>query len=42
MIMVGFRGLEAPQSVIDAVAAGRLGGVILFDRVAEKERIVQH
>ena len=36
MIMVGFRGLEAPQSVIDAVAAGRLGGVILFDRSPKK------
>lgn len=32
MIMVGFHGTEAPQSVMSAVAAGRLGGVILFDR----------
>ena len=31
MIMVGFHGTSAPQSVIDAVAAGHLGGVILFD-----------
>ena len=32
MLMVGFEGTSAPRSVLDAVAAGRLGGVILFDR----------
>lgn len=31
MIMVGFRGSTAPQDILDAVQAGRLGGVILFD-----------
>ena len=31
MIMVGFRGTSAPSSVLDAVAAGRIGGIILFD-----------
>ena len=36
MIMVGFHGIEAPQSVLDAVSAGRLGGVILFDRSPKK------
>ena len=32
MLMVGFEGTQAPDSVLEAVAAGRLGGVILFDK----------
>ena len=32
MIMVGFRGLEAPGNILAAIRAGRLGAVILFDR----------
>ena len=32
MIMTGFRGTTAPSSVLRAVAEGRLGGIILFDR----------
>ena len=32
MIMVGFQGTSAPPSVLEAVAAGRIGGVILFDK----------
>jgi beta-N-acetylhexosaminidase len=34
LLMVGFRGLEAgePSPVIEAIAAGRIGGVVLFDR----------
>ena len=32
MLMVGFQGAQAPESVREAVAAGRLGGIILFDK----------
>ncbi len=32
MIMVGFRGLEAPRDLLEAIRAGRVGSVILFDR----------
>ena len=32
MIMVGFQGTSALPSVLEAVAAGRIGGVILFDK----------
>ncbi len=32
MIMVGFRGLEAPPDLLDAIRSGRVGSVILFDR----------
>ncbi|MBR4422710.1 MAG: glycoside hydrolase family 3 protein, partial [Mailhella sp.] len=31
MIMVGFRGLEAPPDLLAAIRAGRVGSVILFD-----------
>ena len=36
MIMAGFRGTEAPDSVVRAVADGHLGGIILFDRGQKK------
>lgn len=36
MLMVGFRGLQVSPSVLSAVKAGRLGGVILFDRDLKK------
>ena len=32
MLMVGFEGLEPPVYVLDWLAAGRIGGVILFGR----------
>ncbi|MGX8718101.1 MAG: glycoside hydrolase family 3 protein [Desulfovibrio sp.] len=32
MIMVGFRGLEAPPDLLAAIRGGRVGSVILFDR----------
>ncbi len=32
MIMAGFRGAEAPASLLSAVRAGKVGAVILFDR----------
>ncbi len=36
MIMVGFHGTRAPESVLKAVSEGRLGGVILFDKGRKK------
>ena len=36
MIMVGFHGTKAPTSVLKAVAEGRIGGVILFDKGRRK------
>lgn len=35
MLMVGFQGLEAPQHILDWLAEGKIGGVILFARNAE-------
>lgn len=32
MIMTGFQGTSAPPSVLEAVARGRIGGIILFDK----------
>jgi len=32
MLMVGFRGLTPPPSLLSAIESGRLGAVILFDR----------
>lgn len=32
MIMTGFQGTSAPPSVLGAVARGRIGGIILFDK----------
>lgn len=32
MLMVGFRGLTPPSSILSAIESGRLGAVILFDR----------
>lgn len=32
MFLVGFEGLEAPQHILDWLAQGRIGGVILFAR----------
>lgn len=35
MLMMGFRGTTAPESVRQAVQRGELGGIILFDRDAK-------
>jgi beta-N-acetylhexosaminidase len=35
MLMAGFEGLEPPQYILDWLAAGRIGGVILFARNVE-------
>lgn len=35
MLMAGFYGLEAPQHILDWLAEGKIGGVILFARNAE-------
>ena len=32
MLVVGFEGLEPPQYILDWLAEGRIGGVILFAR----------
>lgn len=32
MIMTGFRGTEAPPSVLQAISEGKIGGIILFER----------
>lgn len=32
MIMIGFRGTEAPESLLKGIEQGAIGGVILFDR----------
>lgn len=32
MIFAGFDGFEAPDTILDALRAGRLGGIILFSR----------
>ena len=36
MLMVGFRGAEAPASMLSAIRAGKVGSVILFDRDKEQ------
>lgn len=35
MLLVGFEGLEAPQYILDWLAEGRIGGIILFARNIE-------
>ena len=35
MMMVGFAGVEAPAYLLDWLAEGRIGGVILFSRNVE-------
>ncbi len=38
MLLVGFEGLEAPQYILDWLAEGRIGGIILFARNVESPR----
>ncbi len=40
MLLVGFEGLQAPQYILDWLAEGRIGGIILFTRnVATPEQL---
>lgn len=38
MLLVGFEGLKAPQYILDWLAEGRIGGIILFARNVESPR----
>lgn len=40
MLLVGFEGLAAPQYILDWLAQGRIGGIILFARNVESPRQV--
>jgi beta-N-acetylhexosaminidase len=40
MMFAGFDGLEAPPSILDALRAGRLGGIILFARSVDNPQQV--